>query len=100
MKVTWYWNKCKKTKIKKGLEEFVSQKGGMGGLPNGRGGDACRLAQDCNFQILVSLRVFWAKRHYILIAAKVSLGLHAKKYKIYIFQLYIRFIYSIHVIKV
>ena len=54
-----------------------------------------------NFQILVSLRVFWAKRHYILIAAKVSLGLHAKKYKnIYIFQLYIRFIYSIHVIKV
>ena len=30
-----------------------------------RGGDARRLAQGCEFRILVSLRVFWAKHHYI-----------------------------------
>ena len=29
------------------------------------GGDARRLAQGCKFVILVSLRVFWAKRHHI-----------------------------------
>ena len=34
----------------------------------------------CKFRILVSLRVSWEKRHYI-IAVKVSLGLHAKKHK-------------------
>ena len=28
-----------------------------------RGGDARRLAYGCKFRILVSLRVFWAKRH-------------------------------------
>ena len=36
-----------------------------GGLPYERGGDARRLAYECKFQILVSLRVFWAKHHYI-----------------------------------
>ena len=30
-----------------------------------RGGDARRLAQGYKFRILVSLRVFWAKHHYI-----------------------------------
>ena len=39
--------------------------GGGGGLPYERGGDARRLAYDCKFQILVSLRVFWAKHDYI-----------------------------------
>ena len=29
------------------------------------GGDAPRLAKGCKFQILLSLRVFWAKRHHI-----------------------------------
>ena len=36
-----------------------------GGLPYERGGDARRLAYGCKFQILVLLRVFWAKHHYI-----------------------------------
>ena len=31
-----------------------------------RGGDARLLAEGCKFRILVSLRVFWAKRHHIL----------------------------------
>ena len=35
----------------------------IGGVPHERGGDARCLA--CRFQILVSLRVFWAKHHYI-----------------------------------
>ena len=39
--------------------------GGGGGLPYERGGDVRRLAYECKFQILVSLRVFWAKHHYI-----------------------------------
>ena len=30
-----------------------------------RGGDARRLASGCKFRILVSLRVFWAKRRHI-----------------------------------
>ena len=30
-----------------------------------RGGDARRLAQGCKFRILVSLKVFWAKRYHI-----------------------------------
>ena len=34
-------------------------------LPHERGGDARPLAYDCKFQILVSLRVFWAKHDYI-----------------------------------
>ena len=38
---------------------------GWGGTPYQRGGDAFRLAQGCQFRILVSLGVFWAKRHYI-----------------------------------
>ena len=38
---------------------------GGGGLPYERGGDARRLAYECKFQILVSLRVFWAKHGYI-----------------------------------
>ena len=38
---------------------------GRGGLPYERAGDARRLAQGCKFQGLVSLRVFWAKHHYI-----------------------------------
>ena len=36
-----------------------------GGLPYERAGDARRLASGCKFQILFSLRVFWAKHHYI-----------------------------------
>ena len=38
---------------------------GGGGLPYERGGDAHHLALRCKFQISVSLRVFWAKHHYI-----------------------------------
>ena len=38
---------------------------GGGELSYERGGDACRLAQGCKFQILVSLREFWPKHHYI-----------------------------------
>ena len=36
-----------------------------GGLPYERGGDARRFDYGCKFWILVLLRVFWAKRHYI-----------------------------------
>ena len=45
---------------------FVREKsrGGGGELVYDRGGDA-RLAQGCKFRILVSLKVFWAKRQYI-----------------------------------
>ena len=39
--------------------------GGGGRLPYERGGDARRLAYEYKFQILVSLRVFWAKHDYI-----------------------------------
>ena len=35
------------------------------GLLYEKGGDARRLAYGCKFPILVSFRVFWAKRHYI-----------------------------------
>ena len=33
--------------------------------PYERGGDASHLAKGSKFQILVSLRVFWVKHHYI-----------------------------------
>ena len=36
-----------------------------GGIPHKRGGDARRFDYGCKFWILVSLRVFWAKRYYI-----------------------------------
>ena len=39
--------------------------GGWGDSAYERGGDACRLAKGCKFRVLVSLRVFWAKRHHI-----------------------------------
>ena len=42
-----------------------NQSRGGGGLPYERGGDAHHLALRCKFQISVSLRVFWAKHHYI-----------------------------------
>ena len=45
-----------------------------------RGGDAHRLAQGCKFRILVSLKVFQAKRHHIQ-PRRSCLGLHVKKYK-------------------
>ena len=40
---------------------------GVGGkrLTYERDGDARRLAQGCKFRILISLRVFWAKRRYM-----------------------------------
>jgi len=45
---------------------YAKPKGGEGGTPHMKGcGDARRLAQGCTFRILVSLRVFWAKRHHI-----------------------------------
>ena len=43
----------------------VSPPGGGGNSAYERGGDARRLAYRCKFRILVSLRVFWAKRHHI-----------------------------------
>ena len=39
--------------------------GGGGGLAYERTGDARRLAKGYKFRILVSLRVFWAKRHHM-----------------------------------
>ena len=39
--------------------------GGGGHSAYERGGDARRLASGCKFRILVSLTVFWAKRHHI-----------------------------------
>ena len=54
--------------------------GGGGNSPYERGGDARRLAQGYTFQILVSLRVSWAKRRHIQ-PRRSPLGLHAKKYK-------------------
>ena len=41
------------------------------GIQKERGGDARRLTWGCKFQILVSLRVFWAKRLLYLVL-KVS----------------------------
>ena len=38
---------------------------GGGGLPYEMDGDARRLAWGCKFRILVSLRVLWAKCHYL-----------------------------------
>ena len=43
---------------------FDSNPGGGGGLPYETYGDARRLALGCKLWILVSLRVFWAKRQY------------------------------------
>ena len=39
--------------------------GGGGDTAYERDGDARRLASGCKFRILVSLRVFWGKRHHI-----------------------------------
>ena len=51
------------------------------------------------FRILVSIGVFWAKRYYIQ-PWRSRLGLHAKRYKKYIFNMYIfhsfYYTYSIH----
>ena len=58
--------KCKsagETKKSKEMHRLKSVPGG--GLPYERGGDARHLALRYKFQISVSLRVFWAKRHYI-----------------------------------
>ena len=46
-----------------------------------RGGDDPRLASGCKFRILVLLRVFWGKCHYIISRKGLFLGLHVKKYK-------------------
>ena len=45
-----------------------------------RGGNARPLAYECKFLILVSLRVFWAKRHHNK-PWRSRLGLQTKKYK-------------------
>ena len=45
--------------------QYIKDLESRGGLPYESGGDARRLAYGCKFQILVSLRVFWAKHHYI-----------------------------------
>ena len=67
----------------------------------GRGGRGGTTHMNGVGMVVVSLRVFWAKRHHIK-PWRSRLGLHAKKYKniylIYIFL--IRFIYSIHIIQV
>ena len=44
---------------------FQPGEGGGGDSAYERGGDARCLAWGCKFWILVSLRVFWAKRHHI-----------------------------------
>ena len=43
----------------------MGERGGDGGVPYEKGGNARRLAEGCKFRILVSHRVFLAKRHYI-----------------------------------
>ena len=62
----------------------VAARGGGGESAYESGGDTRRLAKGCKFRILVSFRVFWAKRHHI--------------YLICLFL--IRFIYSIYIIQV
>ena len=47
------------------LNQYIFQLCHRGGLLYERGGDARRLDKGCKFRILVSLRAFWAKRHYI-----------------------------------
>ena len=50
----------------KGLMQSVDKcPGGGGNSAYERDGDARRLAKGCKFRILVSVRVFWAKRHHI-----------------------------------
>ena len=52
----------------KGLMQSVDKcprGGGGGNSAYERDGDARRLAKGCKFRILVSFRVFWAKRHHI-----------------------------------
>ena len=44
-------------------EELEARGGGDSAYE--RDGDARRLASGCKFRILVSLRVFWGKRHHI-----------------------------------
>ena len=51
---------------------------GGGDSPYEIGGDARRLAWGCKFPILVSFRVFWAKRHHHL-AVKVSFRVASEK---------------------
>ena len=65
------WSTCYKVNVNQ-LERLkrvrkctVSNQSRGGGLPYERGGDARHLALRYKFQISVSLRVFWAKRHYI-----------------------------------
>ena len=54
---------------------------GGGGTPHIKWrGDARRLTQGYKFRILVSLRVFQAKRHHIQ-PRRSRIGLHVKKYK-------------------
>ena len=60
-------DRCKsagETKKSKEMHRLKSVPGG-GERPYERGGDARHLALRCKFQISVSLRVFWAKHHYI-----------------------------------
>ena len=63
------------------------------GLPYERGGgDTRRLTWGCKFQILVSLRVFWAKRLlYLVLKVSFRSELHMKKYKKIIYFQFILF---------
>ena len=45
---------------------FESPEGGGGDSAYEGGGDARRVAEGCKLRILVSFRVFWAKRQHIL----------------------------------
>ena len=69
--------------------------GGGGGLPYESGGDARCLAQGCKFQILDSLRQGCSGQNTIFSPKGLFQGCTRRNY---IFS--IRFIYSIHVIKV
>ena len=53
--------------------------GGEGDSPYERDGDGRRLAYGYKFRILVSLRVFWAKRHHNYLAVKVSFRVAREK---------------------
>lgn len=53
-------------------------------------GDPYLLAKGCKFQSLVSLRMFWGKRHYDMVSFRIRsrLGFHAKKYTFNILQIW------------
>ena len=61
------WTPAALQKLRQVIQMTENQCARPGGADSAyeMGGDARRLAKGCKFRILVSLRVFWAKRHHI-----------------------------------